>query len=142
MEKLHSLALPSSIINWVRDFLKNRQQRVKLASDCYSEWSLVPADVPQGTKLGPWLYILMINDLNTVSNHRWKYIDDTTLTEVVPRGESSNVQSAVNVIQNLSNALRFTLNNDKCKEIRIQFNKCNTNQELHPVTINGEQAES
>ena len=32
----------------------------------YSEWSLVRAGVLQGIKLGHWLYILMINDLNTV----------------------------------------------------------------------------
>ena len=68
IEKLHSLAIPSGVISWVRDFLTNRQQRVKLARDCFSEWSLIPAGVPQGTKLGPWLYILMINYLNTVSN--------------------------------------------------------------------------
>ena len=90
---------------------------MKLANDCYSEWSPVPAGLPQGTKLGPWLYIPMINDLNTVSNDLWKYVDDTTLTEVVPRGECSNVQSAVNDIQNQSNALKFILNNDKCKEM-------------------------
>ena len=45
MVKLHSLDVPPS--NWVRDFLTNRQQRVKLANDCYSEWSLVPAVYPR-----------------------------------------------------------------------------------------------
>jgi hypothetical protein len=66
--KLNSLDIPPSIINWVRDFLTDRQQRVKLASDCSSEWSTVPAGVPQGTKLGPWLYLLMIsgNTLTTL----------------------------------------------------------------------------
>ena len=51
--------------------------RVKLASGCFSEWSFVPAGVPQRTKLGPWLYILMTNDLNTVSNDLWKYTRTT-----------------------------------------------------------------
>ncbi|CAB4003785.1 Hypothetical predicted protein, partial [Paramuricea clavata] len=61
--KLNSLDIPPSIINCVRDFLTDRQQRVKLSSDSFSEWATVPAVVLQGTKLGPWLYLLMINDL-------------------------------------------------------------------------------
>ncbi len=61
----------------------------------------------------------LINDLNTVSNNRWKYANDTTLAEVIPRGGDSNIQSAVDDIQNQSNTLKFTLNEDKCKEMRI-----------------------
>jgi hypothetical protein len=44
--KLNSLDIPPSVINWMRHFLTDRQQRVKLASDCSSEWSTVPATVP------------------------------------------------------------------------------------------------
>ena len=67
-------------------------------------------------------------------------MDDTTLMEVVPKGESSNIQSTVSDIQNQSYALKFTSNDDKSKEMRIQFNKCNTSQLLNSVTINGKQA--
>ena len=38
VNKLKSLSLPVSIINWVIDFLSNRQQRIKLVEGCFSEW--------------------------------------------------------------------------------------------------------
>ena len=66
---------------------------MKLARDCVSEWGNIPSGVPQGTKLGPWLLILMINDLKLVDITHWKYIDDATISETIPRNGTSQVQS-------------------------------------------------
>ena len=123
VQKIFSLAIPRGVALWVVDFLALRHQRDKLLSGRYSEWGLVPAGVPQGTKLGLWLFILMINDLPVNNVHAWKYVDDTTIAEIVPSGGQSNIQSAVDVVQGWSNNQSMQLNADKCKELIVDFKK-------------------
>ena len=93
-EKISKLPIPKAVVRWTIDFLQDKKQRVKLANDCVSEWGVVPAGVPQGTKPGPWLFLLMINDLKITA---WKYVDDTTVSEVVKKGDTSKAQDAVSI---------------------------------------------
>ena len=67
VDNLYKLVLPTRKINWMIDFLSRRSQRIKLAEGCYSKWGSVPSGVPQGSKLGPWLFLILINDLSLQS---------------------------------------------------------------------------
>ena len=60
-------------------------QRVKIGQDFYEEWASAPAGVTQGTKTGPWLFIVMMNDLNIPDTEMWKYVDDTTICDLVAK---------------------------------------------------------
>ena len=60
--KLVFLGVRRSLLPWICSFLSNRKQRVKLGKSL-SEWVTTNASVPQGTKLGPILFLVMINDL-------------------------------------------------------------------------------
>ena len=57
--KLLSLGVKPTVVNCVLYFLRSRQQRVKL-NGVVSDWVDVPAGVPQGTRLDPWLFLAMI----------------------------------------------------------------------------------
>ena len=137
--KLTTLNLPHSILCWILDYLKNRKQRVKLGQDCKSEWGDVPAGVPQGTKLGPWLFALMVDDIDVTNTELWKYVDDTTIAENVAKNQASRIQDDVNELVTKSGENNFQLNEKKCKEMRISFAK--TPADFNPIIVNGKAIE-
>ena len=72
----------------------------------------------------------------TVSNASiWKYVDDTTTSEVIKKGEHSQAQGIVNEVVNWSIRNRVKLNTDKCKELRISF----TSDCDFPLVVIGEE---
>ena len=64
LQTLKSFGVEPVIINWIHSFLSSRQQRVKLGNT-FSDWTTLIAGLPQGTWLGPLLFIGQINDLAT-----------------------------------------------------------------------------
>ena len=76
LEKLMTFDILYSIIKWIVDFLTDRKQRFKLCQECFGEWDALPAGVPQGTKLGPWLVAIMINNPNVTDANLRKFVND------------------------------------------------------------------
>lgn len=143
VRKLTVLELPKQIVNWIIDILSGRFQLIKLAKSCFSEWESVLSGVPQGTKLGPWLFLVLINNLELrggINAEMWKYVDDTTTAEVVIKGKASILQRIADRVMEWSSKNRVQLNNDECKELRITFSK--QKQEFPTIIVNGKGVET
>ena len=139
MAKLTDYELPPWVLDWIADFLTDRKQRVKLAHDCCSDWGSVRAGVPQGTKLGPWLFLVMINDINVNGVNLWKYVDDTSMAETVHKGQPSAIQFAVDDLVRQAEIDKFQLNETKCKELQTSFSR--SVDPFEAVTINNKPIE-
>lgn len=81
--KLRQAGLSGNIIDWFADYLSNRWQRVCVRGHC-SSWKQISAGVPQGSILGPILFLIYINDIvqDVCSNIRL-FADDTSLYVIV-----------------------------------------------------------
>ena len=77
----------------------------------------------------------MINDLDTPAADLWKYVDDTSCSEMVTKGSESKLQEAVDDLSRQASIDEFQLNEAKCKELRIGFS--NNNHDFEPLVLNG-----
>ena len=70
--------------------------------------------------------VLMINDLNLTDFQMWKYIDDTTAAEVIPKDSHSTIQTGVNQLEDWTVQNKLQLQVPKCKELLFQFTAVRT----------------
>ena len=121
IDKLEALDVPKALTRWIHAFLSDRQQRVRLQDDV-SDWLRVNGGVPQGTKLGPVLFLVMINDLH-VQLPTVKYVDDTTIFECLPRNAPSTLQPQADALSQWCDMNGCRINTKKTAELRIDFSK-------------------
>ena len=89
------------LLLWFRNFLTNIQQRVTIRGT-RSDWSPVTSGVPQGTILGPTLFLIYVNDIPNVVTFAIKlFADNTKIYREINHAEDASArQSDLDCLEN------------------------------------------
>ena len=116
--KLKQNGVSGSLLMFFQNYLYNRKQRVVL-NGSYSHYSTVKSGVPQGSVLGPPLFLMYINDLgsNIKSNIKF-FADGTMLYSIVrdPATYANNLNHDLDIIQYWAYQWKMEFNPDPTKQ--------------------------
>ena len=139
--KLSCFGVKGNTLNWIQSFLIGRTQTVVLDGES-SEEVKVTSGVPQGSVLGPLLFLLYINDLpENIQSQVRLFADDTAVYLTVTNMQDSQVlQSDLESLQHWERTWDMEFNPGKCQVIHITRSKSPVksryfmhNQELESV---------
>ena len=116
--KLQQKGIEGDLLKLFKSYLSNRKQRVVI-NGFESEWGLIEAGVPQGSVLGPLLFLIYINDLeNGINSNVNFFADDTSLFSIVtnPILSAFELNSDLKVIENWAYQWKMLFNPDPTKQ--------------------------
>ena len=136
MLKVKSLGVQGSIADWIRAWLSNRLQRVVINGNM-SSWKCVSSGVPQGSVLGPLLFLIFINDIDDgINSEILKFADDTKLYRKVNNTDDSVLlQSDLDKLVDWSQRWQMSFNVSKCKVLHLGQSNHNLHYSMNGVTL-------
>ena len=123
LTKLESYGVTGKVLEWVKTFLSDRKQYVKV-NNASSNCLPVTSGVPQGSVLGPTLFIYFINDLPDITQVPMKiFADDTKVfTEIHSENDKTKLQNAIDDMYNWTDDWLLRFNDSKCKIMHLGKN--------------------
>jgi Reverse transcriptase (RNA-dependent DNA polymerase)/Endonuclease-reverse transcriptase len=143
-KKLKAHGVNGKLLAWIAAWLSNRKQRVVL-NGRESTWQEVLSGVPQGSVLGPLLFIIFINDLDlSVSELEllFKFADDTKVARVIHTDQDrQGLQHAMDRLIDWSEKWGMLFNVSKCKVMHVGRNNEKKDYVMNGVTLDSTKEE-
>ena len=122
IQKLIAYGIGGNLLFWIKSFLSNRTQSVRVGSKL-SNISSVTSGVPQGSVLGPLLFNIFINDITDNFDNKVTsklFADDIKLyTDLSFPNSKSNFQTHLNIISKWSTIWQINISHSKCNILEI-----------------------
>ena len=113
--KLKALGVNNQVSSWIEAWLSDRRQRVVVSGE-ESAWSSVSSGVPQGSILGPLLFIMYINDLDEkMTSTVLKFRDDTKISS----NSQQELQRDLDTAVEWAHTWQMQFNTNKCKVMHM-----------------------
>ena len=115
MGKLEAYGVRGELLNWIQAFLSDRTQEV-VVNGTNSPPAPVISGIPQGTVLGPVLFVIYINDLlDKISSGGLMFADDTKIyRQIKSRDDAIQLQADITKLEEWSKLWQLHFNHDKC----------------------------
>ena len=123
ISKLQAYGIRGNLLKWIENLLIGRQQKVILNGSS-SKWNYVTSGVPQGSVLGPLLFILYVNDITDgLQSTLEMFADDSKLYRIIRNPcDSEALRQDLNHISNWSKLWLLKFNTTKCSVIHLGRN--------------------
>ena len=135
--KLKCYGISGTLLSWIESYLSDRRQRVVI-DGCKSEWTYISAGVPQGSILGPLLFLIYVNDIiSNIESDILLFADDTCIYE--PLCDSGNSIAKINRdLERLSRwASQWLVNFNPSKTKYLIFSKKALRPEYDDLYLDG-----
>ena len=137
--KLKQNGIDGNLLKLFQNYLTNRKQRVVLNGQ-ESQWGNIKAGVPQGSVLGPLLFLVYINDLEEGINSFIKFFaDDTSIFSIVhdPQISAEELNHDLQLINNWAHQWKMSFNPDPNKQaVEIIFSQKRRSPDHPPIFFN------
>ena len=124
LRKLRKVGISGKIGKWIHNYITKRTQKVTINGK-FSREETVGSGVPQGSVLGPILFLIMISDIdNSVFKSKVSsFADDTKISHIINlRQDCEDLQSTLATIYDWSKANNLKFNEDKFQALRYGSN--------------------